>query len=149
MFRILYTSRQTGPISEAELQAMMAASRERNRADGISGMLLADDQSFLQLLEGEAAAVKRTYERIERHPWHTGIEVLLEEDVAERLFADWSMGYARMDGIHEFALVDEQLDASEQASHDEPAYRLLCLFRRAVLLPAQTGVPLLPERRDP
>lgn len=95
MYRLVYKSFESVPFSQAELKLLLVNSRLRNAEVGVTGMLIYDHGTFLQMLEGDMAAVFRTFGRIERDSRHRDISVLLREsNAAERAFGDWSMGYA-------------------------------------------------------
>ena len=82
--------------NEAELVLMLGSAVRHNREDGITGMLLYSGGNFLQVLEGEQSTVRATYERICRDPRHSNITLLTEENVPERQFSSWSMGYRQL-----------------------------------------------------
>jgi Sensors of blue-light using FAD len=92
-FRLIYSSEATPGLETDGLEEMLAESRVRNRAHGITGVLVFVEGAFLQILEGEKADVLDLMERIGRDPRHRGIKVFYEEDVAERAFPSWSMAY--------------------------------------------------------
>ncbi|HEX2798183.1 MAG TPA: BLUF domain-containing protein [Thermoanaerobaculia bacterium] len=92
-FRLIYSSEAAPGLAAAELEEMLAESRIRNRAYGITGVLIFVEGAFLQILEGEKADVLRLMERIERDPRHRGTKVFYEQEVDERAFASWSMAY--------------------------------------------------------
>lgn len=83
--------------NEAELGPILESAVRHNRADGITGMLLYSGGNFLQVLEGPQTQVRATYERICQDPRHRNITVLTEEEVPERQFPEWSMGYKQLD----------------------------------------------------
>lgn len=87
-FRLVYVSAASRLLSQSELVALLAESREHNSRQGITGLLLYRDGDFMQLLDGEELAVRQLFERIARDPRHRGAIVLVEENVAEPLFAD-------------------------------------------------------------
>ena len=68
-------------------------SRRNNIRDGITGMLLFEDGTFLQVLEGEEEAVDRTYTRIAGDPRHKKILLIARFELEQRSFNDWEMGY--------------------------------------------------------
>ena len=92
-FRLIYSSEAAPGLTAVQLEEMLAESRIRNRAHGITGVLVFVDGAFLQILEGEKAEVFSLMERIERDTRHRGIKVFYEEEVDERAFASWSMAY--------------------------------------------------------
>ena len=94
LYHLIYQSRAVAPFSDAELAALLNWSRTYNRQVHVTGLLLhAPDGRFLQILEGEDAAVRQLYyEHILSDPRHYECQVLGEGSCAERSFADWSMG---------------------------------------------------------
>lgn len=93
MYHIIYLSSATELFSKTELLALLEKSRVNNARLGITGILLYRDGNIIQLLEGEAAAVRSLYQKIARDPRHRGVIILLEGPVAERDFPDWSMAF--------------------------------------------------------
>ncbi|MGI8725748.1 MAG: BLUF domain-containing protein, partial [Methyloceanibacter sp.] len=61
-----------------------------NEAAHVTGALLATDNRFAQVLEGDRAAVEETYRRICADTRHTDIVMVLMEPIA-RQFPQWSM----------------------------------------------------------
>ena len=97
MRRIIYCSQATHDFSPEELVELLGIARSRNEPAGLSGMLLYCSQSFLQMLEGDSAALDGTYERISADSRHTNLRLLLDAEVSDRLFPDWSMGFEHVD----------------------------------------------------
>lgn len=94
LYQVVYISMVSGDEpTRAELQSLLAPSVRRNRALGITGMLLYAHGGFMQLLEGEEQAVKPLFDRIRRDDRHRRVTVLVQGPVAERTFADWAMAY--------------------------------------------------------
>src|SRR5450755_3810168 len=92
-FRLIYSSEAAPDLATPDLEGMLAESRIRNLACGITGVLVFVDGAFLQILEGEKRDVLDLMERIERDPRHRGIKVFHEEETDERAFSSWSMAY--------------------------------------------------------
>ena len=129
MFYLIYVSAAVRPMSEAELLEILETSRRNNEVSGLTGMLFykeivdADEASFMQLLEGEEAAVMETYRRIVQDKRHDTLIILERGPVEDRAFPDWSMGFrtvrpedlARIPG---FAHIKDE-------SFDSPAFRNL------------------------
>jgi Sensors of blue-light using FAD len=93
LYAIVYVSQAARQLSLPELQQLQAQSQQRNLQEGVTGVLLYADGAFMQYLEGPAAGLARTYERIRPHPWHYGVIDLVREPIAEREFAGWSMAF--------------------------------------------------------
>lgn len=105
LFQLIYlsTSTQREP-DDSEIAAILSSSVRHNRENGITGMLLYNRGSFLQVLEGEKAAVEETYARIVRDARHHALFLIDRSPVACRDFADWSMGFHRCDAADAAAL---------------------------------------------
>lgn len=90
--QVTYISSATKRMGGRELLAMLERARASNQAHGITGMLFYLDGNFLQVIEGESAAVDELRQRIARDPRHKGLVILMNRIVADRAFPDWSMG---------------------------------------------------------
>ena len=103
LHRVLYCSRNLLSASsdvEADIQAILAASRANNARDGITGGLLYSDGCFAQVLEGPLGAIETTFERIQCDPRHGDVTVLKAEPIMSRDFSQWSMAFAGAHGLH-------------------------------------------------
>ena len=89
--RVLYVSRAVGPQTTTVTASILAKAQSRNAADGIGGVLCQGQGLYLQVLEGERAAVNRLYARIMVDPRHRDVEMLLLEEITQPRFAAWSM----------------------------------------------------------
>lgn len=94
--QVIYISTATYPFTDNDLKALLSVARRRNEALGLSGLLLYANGSFMQLLEGPKDAVDACLDKIRRDPRHTGINMLVRTEIAEREFAEWSMGFHRI-----------------------------------------------------
>ena len=92
-FRLIYSSEAAPGLAATQLEEMLAESRIRNQAHGITGVLVFVEGAFLQILEGEKDDVLDLMARIERDPRHHDIKVFYEQEVGERAFGSWSMAY--------------------------------------------------------
>jgi Sensors of blue-light using FAD len=98
MQQLVYVSTAIATFNDDALRVLLARARENNTTLGVSGMLLHQAGTFLQVLEGKAAAVDRLYERISHDPRHAHVLLLTRAEIAERSFADWSMGFVDVHG---------------------------------------------------
>ena len=93
MFHLVYTSTATHPIEREALFDLLRQSRDRNRQNQISGLLLHKNDQFIQVLEGEESQVRALFDRIRSDKRHQNVVAILEGVIPEREFADWSMGF--------------------------------------------------------
>jgi hypothetical protein len=89
--RLIYTSHRVDPDGDRDLLSILASARRNNGIDGVTGLLWADKDSYLQVLEGPPESVDLAFKRISSDPRHTGIIVLDERLTTDRVFADWAM----------------------------------------------------------
>ncbi len=99
LFHLGYVSTQTSPFGTADLLRLLAAARRRNQSRNVTGLLIHRDDSFFQVLEGREVDVRRIFGIISEDPAHHRINVLFEEPLAEREFADWRMAFVELDNV--------------------------------------------------
>ena len=90
---LVYTSAATRDIPREELGEMLAGGRRRNRARGVTGLLVYHDGMFMQALEGPQPVVHALMAAISADDRHRGIFILLDEAASERRFAEHAMAY--------------------------------------------------------
>jgi hypothetical protein len=98
MQQLVYVSNAVTTFNDDALRVLLARARSNNTALGVSGMLLHQTGTFLQVLEGEDSVVDRLYERISHDPRHAHVLLLTRDEIAQRNFADWSMGFVDVRG---------------------------------------------------
>ncbi|MEY4878984.1 MAG: hypothetical protein RJB62_453 [Pseudomonadota bacterium] len=93
MRQLVYVSAASRELNDRDLEQILDASRRNNPKHDVTGMLLVIDLGFLQILEGPRQSVENVLARIAQDERHKSIKVLVDEDVDERLFGLWSMGF--------------------------------------------------------
>src|ERR1700722_1116173 len=93
---VIYASVATQEFTAAQLSALLTAARTANERTELTGMLLhADgDGGFFQVLEGPSEAIDALLLQLRCDPRHANITLIIREPIAERSFADWSMGFS-------------------------------------------------------
>ena len=132
MFHLVYVSSAVIRFQESELTDLLHVARENNKLHRVTGMLLYIDGNFIQALEGEKADVKAIYAKIEQDQRHRGLVVLLEGELAQRNFPNWSMGFrniGREEGKSRPGFSDFLDQKAHSAAPDSSALRLLEHFR--------------------
>ena len=105
LIRLLYASRSAEPVTPALIESILASSRRHNPELGITGILCHSGDIFMQLLEGGRAPVNALYNSIVRDPRHTEVTVLHCEEIAERRFANWTMGQVNLARVNASTLL--------------------------------------------
>jgi len=97
LIRVIYVSTARDSVDARELADILNVSVRNNEPSGLTGMLLYAGGSFMQVLEGDAAAVDATLARVKRDPRHTDVLEIDRSAVDERAFAKWHMGFRSLD----------------------------------------------------
>lgn len=133
--QLVYASAASVNFSDEELRDLLAISRENNAKEGVTGVLLFMEGSFLQVLEGGKGAVEELYERISLDQRHGKVVLLLRRFVDERAFGDWAMGYVNagrkrreLEGF--FDLVQSGSRFSDLEGDNERVKQLLSGFKQ-------------------
>ena len=91
LMTLTYRSRATSPLSETQLVDLQHSAAARNHAEGITGMMVYNDDRFFQWLEGPPASIARIWSSISRDPRHADIEAISVHTAPSRLFGNWSL----------------------------------------------------------
>ena len=135
---LVYISSSKGEFSDTDLVALLKKSREKNTRLGITGMLLYKSGNVMQVLEGPDDAVRKLIKTINADDRHHGVITLLERQIEQREFPDWTMGFKNLNdpelressGYSEF--MNEPLDSRIFQAEPSKALKLLEIFRRNV-----------------
>lgn len=90
---VSYVSTETDPFDDERLAALLAQSRRSNHEHDLTGMLLHRRRRFFQVLEGPQDAVDALIAKIREDARHHDIRILLRENLDDRRFDEWTMGY--------------------------------------------------------
>ena len=88
-----YLSEAVSDMSFLGLMRLLESARAFNQNNGISGILLYDNQQFGQIIEGERASVMKAWKRIQEDKRHHRIELLEIREISERSFPDWLLRF--------------------------------------------------------
>lgn len=139
-FQLGYVSTACREMRREDLVRILDISRSLNQENGVTGLLLFHGGHFLQVLEGNEAAVRETFARIREDRRHQQVKVLFESAVDPGEFADWNMGFQALDGSEwlEFPHPDgKPKDLRASVEDYGRAKELLLLLRRRGLDPAK------------
>jgi len=96
MIQLIYVSSATKEMTEEDLLYLLEQSRTRNLKQHVTGMLLYLNRNFIQVLEGDTQDVDDIYEDIIKDDRNTGNILMVKEEINERIFPDWSMGFKNL-----------------------------------------------------
>lgn len=95
LHRLVYTSIYRAGRVDSELSALrdiLSQSRKNNEKCDVTGYLIFDGDTFVQVLEGPRESVEGTMERIARDQRHREVSVVAIQPVDARTFHGWKMG---------------------------------------------------------
>ncbi|TQV77499.1 BLUF domain-containing protein [Aliikangiella marina] len=93
LIRLVYTSSVSEQFSQGDIENILDVARKNNNKLNVTGMLCFNSRLFLQCLEGSRENVNKVYHTILNDPRHEKIEILEYQEISEREFDTWSMGY--------------------------------------------------------
>ena len=109
MYRLIYKSRANQLIDWKFVKTLIGKSESKNQQVGITGVLLATQTHFLQVIEGDFDEINRLFMHIARDPRHEEIQLVSFACVESRLFGGWAMHAI---GVFDFnrELVDDLIE---------------------------------------
>lgn len=124
LYNVVYCSRAAPGVSAPDVARIIASSRRRNPAAGITGLLVFGSGVFFQWLEGPRDGVTALMAALRADPRHdTIVELSANEEVRERMFPEWDMEFVEAADIREVLL--DALDDAEDPKNIAALGRLL------------------------
>lgn len=93
MRTITYTSAAKELFSAERLEALLDKSFQANQRWQVTGMLLYNAGTFMQTIEGPPEAIEQLFKNICRDNTHHHLIKVLDEEIEERHFGEWNMGF--------------------------------------------------------
>lgn len=97
--RLIYSSRPTAEFHYTDLGPILRASARNNVRLDITGVMALSRTHFIQILEGGREAVSHLYSRISRDPRHRDIVLYGVEEIPERAYSRWRMGFVGVEAF--------------------------------------------------
>lgn len=93
LVRLIYASEATRDITLSTVKSIAESARSANEGNFITGVLTFSHRYFLQAIEGPRDAVNALYVRLGKDERHAHLTLLSYDEIDERCFGDWSMGF--------------------------------------------------------
>ncbi|TBR41419.1 BLUF domain-containing protein [Marinomonas agarivorans] len=91
--QLIYTSTISDSFVVDDIHSIMESAKRNNAEAGLTGLLYFNRQYFLQCLEGGRDQVNKAYNTILSDSRHKDIVILSYQEISEREFPSWQMGY--------------------------------------------------------
>ena len=93
MHQLIYLSQTTRPLSAKTLLGLVEQAQQANTRQHLTGALVYGNKRFIQLLEGEQAALEQSYARIRQDPRHQHLCQVAYYSIATRRFTEWPLAF--------------------------------------------------------
>ena len=93
LVELSYLSEAVSDMSFLGLMRLLESARAFNQSNGITGILLYDNQQFGQIIEGERANIMKVWKRIQEDKRHHRIELLEIREISERSYPEWLLRF--------------------------------------------------------
>lgn len=98
LVQIVYVSSAAAAMSADELDLLAERSRDRSASARLTGLLLRHGEHFYAVIEGPRRGVFKRIEEIIAEQGQRGLQILREEGIRARRFANWSYGVIPVTG---------------------------------------------------
>jgi hypothetical protein len=93
LIQLIYVSSDSRQLDSWDVAKLLESSVRHNTANDVTGMLLYYSGNFMQVLEGEEAAIDEVMSRISADDRHQDIMEISRKSISSRDFRGWSMGF--------------------------------------------------------
>ena len=93
LVELSYLSEAVSDTSFLGLMRLLESARVFNQKNGITGILLYDNQQFGQIIEGERASIMKAWKRIQDDKRHHRIELIEIREIEARKFPEWLLRF--------------------------------------------------------
>ncbi len=131
MVRLIYRSRSKTKITWDLVQQVMHSSEVHNEKAQVSGMLLATNSHFLQVLEGPYETVNETFMRIVCDARHREVKLISFNIIDTRIFQVWGMlgiGIFDLNQRLETQLIDKYGEQDEELQFPLEEWKALAMI---------------------
>ena len=100
MKRVVYVSDFSVKLKknfEKEISIILQKSRQKNLNLDVTGLLIANDNHFMQILEGSTKHLEDILTKISHDERHTHFTIIQRENIVDRLYAKWSMAFKELE----------------------------------------------------
>ncbi|WP_313111477.1 BLUF domain-containing protein [Aequorivita sediminis] len=91
---ICYLSKDHQPMKNSELEDLFSQVLEFNNSSNISGILLHNNNFFLQVLEGKKENIQELYATIRKDNRHKDILIVLDQKIENRIFNNYDARFS-------------------------------------------------------
>lgn len=106
MIRLYYISTAIEGLTQRDYDDILGKAHANNRKRDVTGLLVVKGGFFAHALEGEEQDVMSLFEKIKTDKRHYRVILISQEEVHERIFLDWEMGFKDINTSEDCVEVD-------------------------------------------
>lgn len=125
---IIYISNAVKLFEERHLNRLFYQSFQNNTHNNITGILLYDEGTFIQILEGEKLTLNNLFKTIHHDKRHNNITKILDIGIRERLFKKYRTGFNTLNNYGQMEGLETFLSKPNNSSHAHSVLALLSPF---------------------
>ncbi len=115
LYHAVYHSRRLAQ-DDQYLDDILTSARRNNAALDVTGVLLVDDDYFIQILEGRRLILTQLIVKIAQDKRHTNLELALFGAAPQRMFSNWSMGGVALEEEQKRLFSDSSTTAADPSA---------------------------------
>ncbi len=125
---IIYISNAVKLFEEKQLIRLFYQSAHNNISNNITGILLYNEGTFIQILEGKEEALNKLFKTIHRDRRHNNITKILDRRIGKRLFKNYRSGFSTLNNYGKLDALETFLTNRNNSSHAHVILALLSPF---------------------
>ena len=125
---IVYISNAVKLFKEGHLDKLFYQSVQNNTLKNITGILLYNEGTFIQILEGEEQTLNNLFMTIHTDRRHNNITKILDRRIGERLFKKYRTGFNTLNNYRQLEILETFLTNRINSSHAHALLALLSPF---------------------
>ena len=95
---LMYSSLSDPTLTQEDIKQILDSARRYNEQHEITGLLLFQEGSFLQVLEGDRRQISLLFEKkLMRDPRHYSVSLFHDRPLVERQFRYWHLAFSDLD----------------------------------------------------
>lgn len=125
---IIYISNAVKLFEDSHLNRLFYQSFQNNTNNNITGILLYNEGTFIQILEGKEETLDDLFKIIHRDRRHNNITKILDRRIGERLFKKYRTEFSTLNNYGQMEGLETFLSKYTRASHAHLVLALLSPF---------------------
>jgi len=123
---IIYISNAVRLLEEGHLNSLFSHSVYNNASKEITGILLYNEGTFIQIMEGNKETLSELFKVIRSDKRHNNITKILDRRIGERIFEKYRTGFNTLNNYGQMEELETYLTTRNESSH---AHVVLALLR--------------------